>query len=100
MQPRIGGMTKDVLIYRVAKARRAVPKRQPSPEGLGINHRDSARPGLPWERRRRGTMRVILCDTSPTAKRNTLDTCDASNHRHHWTVMDGHDSSCNSNKSL
>jgi hypothetical protein len=39
-------------------------KRQPSPEGLGINDRDSARPGLPWERRRRGTIRVILHDMS------------------------------------
>jgi hypothetical protein len=48
-------------------------KRQPSPEGLGRNpHHDSTRPGVPWERHRRGThmflnrspwkLRPPLCD--------------------------------------
>jgi hypothetical protein len=35
-------------------------KHQPSPEGLGWHPRhDPARPGLPWERHRRGTHLIL-----------------------------------------
>jgi hypothetical protein len=48
-------------------------KRQPSPEGLGIKcDDDPARPGLPWERRRCGTIRVIQRDISHSYSNNCV----------------------------
>src|ERR1700729_1591929 len=50
-------------------------KRQPSPEGLGWDpHHDPARPGLPWERQKRGT-HLLLNVTHPRLRleaRSTL----------------------------